>query len=147
MMVFMPSTTPPPQLMSTLQLPGEKGYKINMFMHTGTRTYDVSLAREFQKHLSNVEHKHGLIDQGKHKKGKVNESSKKGNIMFRRILMLCTKMLRCFVIQTSFHHCNFVVHQKNRMVSGGWLSITIWYLIQQIGRVICAISRIPCDCA
>ena len=34
-------------------------------MHTENRTSDVIFAREFQKHLSNMEHKHGVIDQGK----------------------------------------------------------------------------------
>ena len=39
-----------------------------MIMHTGTRTYDVSLSIEFQKHLSTAAYKHGVIDQGKYKK-------------------------------------------------------------------------------
>ena len=53
------------QLISTVQLPGAKGYNIQMVMHTGTRTSDVSLANEFQKHLSNAALKHGVIYQGK----------------------------------------------------------------------------------
>ena len=53
------------QLMSTVQLPGEKRYYTQMVMHTGTHTYDVSLAREFRKHLSNASLKHIVIDQGK----------------------------------------------------------------------------------
>ena len=51
------------------------------------------------------------------KKGQVNESEKKVNIMFRRILVLRTKMLICFVIKTSLHHLHFVVHTQNHMVS------------------------------
>ena len=53
------------QLMSTVQLPGEKRYYTQMVMHTGTHAYDFSLAREFRKHLSNASLKHIVIDQGK----------------------------------------------------------------------------------
>ena len=56
------------QLMSNVQLPGEKGYDTKMVMHNGTRTSDVSLAREFQKHLSTAARKYGMIDQGKYRK-------------------------------------------------------------------------------
>ena len=35
------------QLISIVQLPGPKSYDTQMVMHTGTRTYDVSLASEF----------------------------------------------------------------------------------------------------
>ena len=37
-----------------------------MVMHTGTRKFDVSLDREFQKHQYNASKKHGVIDQGKY---------------------------------------------------------------------------------
>ena len=84
-------------------------------MHTVTYTSDVILAREFQNHLSNASRKNGVIDQGK--KVEVNESGLKGNFMFRRMLMLHTNMLRCFIIQTNLLHCNFVFHTQNHMVS------------------------------
>ena len=51
--------------MSTMKLPGAKGYDTKMVMYTGTCTSGVSLAREFQKHLSNAGLKHVFIDQGK----------------------------------------------------------------------------------
>ena len=56
------------QLIATLKLPYAKSYDTHMVMHTGTRTSDVSLAREFQKHLSGAAHKYGVIDQVKYKK-------------------------------------------------------------------------------
>ena len=37
-------------------------------MHSCTPKKDVSLDKEFQKHLSNNDRKHGLIDQGKDSK-------------------------------------------------------------------------------
>ena len=54
--------------MSTVQLPGEKLYDTQMIMHTGTFTSNVILTNEFQKHLSTVAWKHGVIDQGQLKK-------------------------------------------------------------------------------
>ena len=51
-----------------MQLPGAKGYGTQIVMHTIKRTYDVSLAIEFQEHLSTAARKHGLIDKGKYKK-------------------------------------------------------------------------------
>ena len=51
--------------MSTVQLPGAKGYNTQIVIHTGTRTTDVILAIEIKKHMSNVTHKHGVIDKGK----------------------------------------------------------------------------------
>ena len=58
------------QLMPTVQLLGARIYDTQMIMNTGTCTSDVILAREFQKHLSNAARNHGVIDQGKYKKGK-----------------------------------------------------------------------------
>ena len=51
--------------MSIVQLPGAKVYDTQMVMRTGNRTSDISLSIEFQKYLSHVEHKHGVIYQGK----------------------------------------------------------------------------------
>ena len=51
------------KLTLTMKLPGEKGYETQMVIHTGIRTSDVSLAKEFQKHLLHVALKHGVIDK------------------------------------------------------------------------------------
>ena len=56
------------KLISTVELTGAKGYDTHMVIHTISHTSDVSLAREFQKHLSNAERKHGVIYQDKLKK-------------------------------------------------------------------------------
>ena len=69
--------------------------------------------------MSNVSIKHGVIYQVKYKNGQVNEIVQKDSIICRKMLMLQKKMLRCFVIQPSFHHCNFGVHTQNHTVSEG----------------------------
>ena len=49
-------------IISTVKFLGAKGYDTQMIIHTGTHLYDVSLARDFQKHLSTAARKHGVID-------------------------------------------------------------------------------------
>ena len=56
------------QLMSTVKLPGSKIFEKQILMHSCTPKKDVSLAKEFQKHLSNDYRKHGVIYQGKDRK-------------------------------------------------------------------------------
>ena len=82
------------------------------------------------KHIFNAENKHGGNDQSKYKNWQVNKIRQKVNILFKRILMLRKVMLKCFVIQTSFYHCHFVIHSQNHMVSEVWVSIIIFDLTQ-----------------
>ena len=65
-----------------MQCPSEKGYYTQMVMHSATYTKYFSLAQEFQKHLSNAERKHDIIDQGKYKSGQ------RGSIVLSRKMML-----------------------------------------------------------
>ena len=55
------------QLMSTVQLTVSKTFEKHILMHYCTPKKDVSLAKEFQKHLYKDDHKHGVIDQGKYR--------------------------------------------------------------------------------
>ena len=52
------------QFMSTVQLPGSNRCDLQIQNHTGNQKYDVSLAREFQHHLTKEHRKNGVIDQG-----------------------------------------------------------------------------------
>ena len=56
------------QLMSNVQLPGSNRFDSQMQIQTGNQKYDVSLAKEFQHHLTKEHRKNGVIDQGKYKK-------------------------------------------------------------------------------
>ena len=51
--------------MSAVQLPGSIIFDSQIQMHTGTQKYDVSLAKELQKHLTEKHRKDGGIYQGK----------------------------------------------------------------------------------
>ena len=56
------------QLMSTVQITGSKIFDKQIIIHSCTHKKDVSLAKELQKHISNDDRKHGVIDQGKDRK-------------------------------------------------------------------------------
>ena len=56
------------QLISTVKLPGSKIFDSQIQIHTGTQKYDVSLAKEFQEHVTKKHRKDGVIDQEKFKK-------------------------------------------------------------------------------
>ena len=56
------------QFMSTVQLPGSKIIEKHILMHSCTKKEYVSLDKEFHKHLSNYDSKHGVIYQGKDRK-------------------------------------------------------------------------------
>ena len=55
-------------LMATVQLPGSQNFDTKKAMQTTTHNSDVSLKQEFQNHLSNKSHKHGIVDYGRKKK-------------------------------------------------------------------------------
>ena len=58
------------QLLSTVQLPDAKIYDTHMVMQTGTRTSNVSLAIEFQNHLSTAARKMEWFIKSDTKKGR-----------------------------------------------------------------------------
>ena len=54
-------------LMANMKCTGSKGYYNQMSMQTTTKKEDLSIAKYFQKHLSNTKWKNVVIDQGKYK--------------------------------------------------------------------------------
>ena len=52
-------------LMTTVQLHGASDYDSQMAMNILTANTDISLAREFQKHILDPTWAHGLLDHGK----------------------------------------------------------------------------------
>ena len=78
------------QLISTVQLNGSNIFDSQMQMHTGNQKDDVSLAKEFQHHLTKEHIKNGVIDKGKERKW--NKNGQVYSIMFRIMLMLYINM-------------------------------------------------------
>ena len=54
--------------MSNVQLPGSNKIDSQMKIHTGNQIYYVSLAKEFQHHLTKEHNKNGVFDQVKNNK-------------------------------------------------------------------------------
>ena len=81
--------------------------------HCTQKKYDVSLAQEFQKHLSNASRKYRILNHGRHKKSQVNKSVQTGSIMCNIINIFSIKTWRCIVQQTRFLDCSFCSTQQN----------------------------------
>ena len=74
-------------MISTVKLHGSEWFNTKIAVHTATKHSDVSLAQEFQNHLSDESRKHGILDQVKDpKKGKKIRQT--GSSMFKIINML-----------------------------------------------------------
>ena len=56
------------QFVSNVQLSGSKTFDSQILMHYFTQNNDVSIAKQFQKHLSRENRKHVGIDQVKYRK-------------------------------------------------------------------------------
>ena len=80
------------QLISSFQIPGSKRFSYHMQMHTSTQNNDLSLAKEFQQHLSKEHRKNGDIYQVNTKQEPVKENVYTESIKFRIILTLYTNM-------------------------------------------------------
>ena len=79
-------------------------YDTQMVMRTGTRKYDVSLASEFQKCLSTVARKHGVIYQGKYKKRAGTRKWTEMEYDAQNDAGVANKAVKMFCNKTSFHN-------------------------------------------
>ena len=70
----------------------QNNFDSQILMHSCTQNNYVSLAKQFQRHLSKEHRKHGVVDLGKYRKISIKTNGKIESIMFRIILMLHTKM-------------------------------------------------------
>ena len=60
---------------------GNKQLDTIMALNIATQNTGMSLVQEFQKHLSNESRRHGIIDNGKHKKGEAKTIRQTESIM------------------------------------------------------------------
>ena len=85
-------------LMANVQFPGSKGCENQMEMHTTTHKEDISLAKYFQKHLSNTKKRMVLLIKISIKNLPVNESGMIVSILFNIVLMLTMQVSKVVVI-------------------------------------------------
>ena len=74
-------------LIDTVKLPGIERFYTKIAVHTATQNFDVCLAQEFHKCMSNASRKNSVLDHVKQKKGKVKKSGQTGSIMCNIIKM------------------------------------------------------------
>ena len=73
-------------LITNVQFTNISGYDTQMAMYTSTQKEDISLARKFQKLLSNPTNKNGVIDLGKYRKW---SNHKLGNVKCDKQIITC----------------------------------------------------------
>ena len=79
-----------------------------------------------------------LLIRGSIENYPVNISGLIIRIIFKTMLILCTKVCKCLVIQQTFLHCHFVDHTPNPIERGGESSMIIidYTLNQDIEKVL-----------
>ena len=70
-------------LMTTVQLLFVSDYDTHIVIYTFTLKQDISLAREFQKHISNASSKKYVMDQKKYIEWSIKGSGMSMSIMFK----------------------------------------------------------------
>ena len=91
------------QLISTVQLNGSNIFDYHMKMHTGNQKYYVSLAEEFQHHLTKEHCKMVCLTREKTINNPWKENGQTDIIIFRIMLILPTKMWECTVTHIIYH--------------------------------------------
>ena len=133
------------QLMSNVQLPGSNVFDSHILMHSCTQKQDVSLAKEFQKHLSKDDRKHGFIDQGKYSKrySKITWKDREYHVQYN--YDVSHKDVRIYCDTNKFQTLPFCgSHPKTHGARGLGKHYHI-RLDPNIGHGICSIRGIPCD--
>ena len=79
------------QLMPNVQLTGSNRFDFQMQMQTDNQNNNISLAKEFQDHLTKKHRKNGVIDQGKYKKNHGKKMDRQ-IVSFSRQCCCCTQI-------------------------------------------------------
>ena len=106
-------------LTTTVQLPGAAAYDSHMEKHTLTVNTDISLVREFQRHILDSTRKHGVIYQVKYRKMSIKKSGPSTSIMFKKAKMCNTHQKKLHVLKLSSQNYHFAVSTQNTMECKG----------------------------
>ena len=98
-----------------MPLPDAKAYESHTVMHTSTANTDISLEREFQKHLSDPTRAQGLLDHSKYIKHASKQKVLIMSIMSKKTRICHTFQLKCHVQKLSSQNFHFVVRIQNLM--------------------------------
>ena len=134
------------QLMSNVQLQESKTFDSQIFMHFCTQNNDVSLAKEFQKHLSKENRKHGVINQEKFIKRSSKRKWTDREYHVQDNAGVAHKYMKMHCNTNQFPKLPFCgphpkPHRARRVTKHCHLIFD-----PKLDHVICAIYRIPCAC-
>ena len=133
-------------LMTDLQLPGGATYDSQREMHTSTLNMDISLAREFQKRLSDPTPAYGLMDHVKYRKrsSKLNWTDLEYRVMYSKDVPHTSVKNPC--AKNRFPVFPFCVPYLKPHLVRELIKHHRLRLDPKLGHVKCVILRIPCVC-
>ena len=106
-------------LITTVQLRGETTNDSHMAMHISMSDTEISLARVFQKYISDPTCAHVLIDNGKYSKQDSNQKCKDVEYHIKDNKYVQHKSVKSSCSSTNFHAFSFCVpHEKTHGVRG-----------------------------
>ena len=90
-----------------------------MQMHTVNQKYDVSLAKEFQRHLTKEHCKNGVFDQGKNNKRSMERKWTDRQYHVQDNCDVAHQYVRMYCNTNKFPEISFLVLITNLMAQGG----------------------------
>ena len=132
--------------MSNVQFPGSNRFDSQMKMHTGNQNDDVSLAKEFQHHLTKEHRKNGVFDHSKNNKRFMEIKWTYRQYHVQDNVDVAHKGARLYCNTNQFPALTFYgpyskPHSARSLIKHYHLSFD-----PNLGNCVCAISRIPCAC-
>ena len=94
-----------------MQFSGAAAYDIHTEMNNSKATKDISLAREFQKHLSDPSCKHGVTDKGKGREWASKKSRPSASIV-SNIENMCHTHPRKFMCNITVYCINILWYRR-----------------------------------
>ena len=134
------------QLMSTVKPPESNRFYPQMQMHTGKHKYDVSLAKEFQHHLTKEPRKNGVIDQGKYKKRFMERKWTDRQYHFHDNADVAHQDVIMYCKTNQFPALPFCGPYSKPHGARGMSKHYYLRFDTKLGNGVCAILRIPCAC-
>ena len=117
-----------------------------MQIHTGTKKYDVSLAKELQQHLTKKHHKDGVIDKGKYKKRFIERKWTERNHHVQDNAAVEHQDVKIYCNTSQFPELSFCGPNSKPHVAKGLSNHYNFRVDPKLGMGICAILCIPCAC-
>ena len=134
------------QLMSTVQLLVSNRFDSQMNMHTGNQKYDVSLAKEFQHHMTKEHRKNGVFDQCKIKRRFMERKCTDSQYHVQDNPDVAHQDVRMYCNTNKFPSLTFCGPHSKPHGARVFSKHSRFFLNPKLGNGVCAICRIPCAC-